>query len=332
MYDNLLAIAEKKLFEKRKISFIDRIKIFICQKRLFLNDDFFWTYGLLLDSLSLYKKDSLLIKKFNNFKRKKFKIRSIDDSLSVYVFIKNKHLFNEKDILNLSNNMFSYLKEYLNDIIPYKKSEPNLIYIDTLGMVCPFLTVYAKLVDDEKINEWMLYQFKAFLMFSKDENSNFLYHGFDKKSKKKYGEITWGRGYGWLLFGLSKVIIELETNTKIYKELKKIYLDLINQIKNYQREDGGFSWKLIDINSHLDTSATSFILYSLLILSNLTSDYDKMIKKMMECLKNNITSNGVDNSSCECKGFGNYPQKFGCYIWSLAPTLSSIKLYGDYYE
>lgn len=338
MIDQLTKQVQLGLY-KNSVSMKQFLKFFIQHHRFPKKDLFFWPHGLLLHSLKTAGTDDtykLILDDFKKWESQNFRISSFDDALSVYVFMSCQELLEKKKVSLLAEHMLSYLSDFRNQAIPYKKQEKDYIYIDLLGMVCPFLCQYGVINHSPEIIDWGLSQFELFFEHGKDSKYGYLYHGYSLATSSKMGIHSWGRGYGWMLFGLIEVAsILLEYDNVRYQKVVQYYLSVIQETLLYQKEDGGFSWQLSAMDGQTDTSATAMILYSMLQarkLGIIDQEYDSQIQKAILLLSKFVQDGKVYSCSSECGGFGIYPQVFGSYPWSIAPTLSCLKVYGDIYE
>lgn len=314
--------SQKELKNINKLKPKELIIKFLKNKKIMTNDKLFWpnaliTYGLIMNS-------DIQTKMYMNKKIKEF-----DDALMIYIYMKNDNLFNKKNVEELSYKMYKSLERYYNKVIPYRKTMEDEIFIDILGMVPPFLCLYGLKNDNKEIINWAIMQYKEFILNGFDNQIKLPFHTYNKLTKEKKGIVGWGRSIGWILFGLSECI-ECLNNSKYkseYSQLLKYYKDIFESASRYIREDGGFSWQIISKEAHLDTSATSMILMSLLTLKKkkIINEYDEYIEKILSCTIKNINDGKVINCSAECRGIGLYPQKYSSYAWSLGPTLYCLK-------
>ncbi len=291
-----------------------------------------WPNGLILMALALdyklYHNDEikLIIEKyFQAWKKKKFKMTQIDNALSVYALMQVEDDISLEKIEVLEKKMYDLIINYPIDDeknLPYRKQRNELIYIDTLGIVCPFLCKYGVKYKNKESIDLGVMQFKNFLKNAIDSRTGLPYHGYNTKKKYKEGIIGWGRGIGWILIGLIECI-EILREGEDYEFLKKSYQEMISKVMNYQTEQGFFTWQLECLEGHIDSSATSMIGYSLckaMLLNILGKEYSEKIDKITKAL-DNLTINGkVNEASGECGGFSVYPQKYDSYPWSIAPT------------
>lgn len=173
--------------------------------------------------------------------------------------------------------------------IPYRPTQKTgHVYVDGIGMICPFLTMYGVKFGNERAIKLALTQIKNMLEYGMDAKTGLPYHGFRYENKEKYGIIGWGRAVGWLLMGMKGVLywlregnVEKDCSGKAisgegegkksiaqeygaeYRELKKAFFQLLKAVESYQRADGGFSWQLEAMEGPADSSATAMIAQAL---------------------------------------------------------------------
>lgn len=334
MDNNKLLHNTIRLLNKNNKKTFSKIKFFIKYNKKYKIDYMFWPNALLLyplivlnnkESKKYINKQLELINKNNNI------ILNFDDGLFIYLLMKYIPN-NNSQIKKLEKNLFLYAKDYYNKVIPYRKNNPDFSLIDNLGMICPFLCLYGKNENNHNIIEWSIMQFEEFINNCYDKKSGLLYHGYNINTKKTFGALGWGRAMAWILLGLSESIVTLKNDEQYFKKLLDKYKLLINNVKRYINPTGGFDWIMSDKNEHLDTSVTSIILLTLLNLKKekiIKEEYDNIIESLYKCLSNNTINGKVINCSAECKGLGNYPQKYGSYSWSVGPTFACVLLYNE---
>lgn len=331
---NELVKMDIKLLKKNNKKYFTKIKFFLKNRKKYIANYMFWPNALLFYPLLILNNNiskKYIRKQLKIVNRNKNVISNFDDGLLVYLFMKYLPE-DDSQVLILENNLFNFTKDYYNKIIPYRKFNQNLSLIDNLGMICPFLCFYGKKNNKYDIVEWSIMQFDDFFNNCYDKKTGLLYHGYNIKTKEKLGILGWGRAMAWILLGLSESIITLKNEKKYLDLLLPKYNLLINNIRNYIKPDGGLGWILSNENEHLDTSATSIILLTLLMLKKeaiIKEEYNDLIQSLYKCLNDNIVKGKVINCSAECKGLGVYPQKYGSYSWSVGPTLACVILYND---
>ncbi|MBE6149309.1 MAG: hypothetical protein E7170_01125 [Firmicutes bacterium] len=311
----------------------------LLNRKIILNDISFWPNSLIIYYFSLLNDNNaneLIIRQFSLWKKKKFKIHNFDDILMAYIFMRREDLFSKRELNDLLVSVNDSIADYKGKSIPYRPDYSDDIFIDILGMIPPYLCLYGINYEKKEYINWALTMFDDFFKYGMSEKYNLPYHAFSNETKEKKGIIGWGRSLGWMLFGLSESIAILHNNSNNnYKSLLNKYYEMLDKSLSYIRTDGGFSWQLFSIDGHLDTSATSLILLSMLTLKNeriLDEKYDFVITNIFNCLCKNIKYDKVINCLSECRGLGMYPQIYDSYSWSVAPTLSCIYYMIRYYN
>ena len=100
---------------------------------------------------------------------------------------------------------------------------------------------------------------------------------------------------------------------------------LAETVAPYQRKDGYFAWQLQAAEGPADTSATGMICAALRqgigmgILDEAV--YGQIVQVGRIALEKSEKNGRVYHCSGECEGFGQYPQRYDAYPWSLGPAL-----------
>ena len=93
--------------------------------------------------------------------------------------------------------------------IPYRKTLPHIRFVDTIGLVCPFL--HQCDFSDLAIRQIEEYDHCLW-------EEVFPPHAYDLASHKPLGVFDWARGWGWYVLGLyrnCRFTWKQETNTKL---------------------------------------------------------------------------------------------------------------------
>lgn len=109
------------------------------------------------------------------------------------------------------------------------------------------------------------------------------------------------------------------------ERLREPFVGLVDTVLHYQRPDGAFSWQLQALEGPADTSVTGMICAALkegIELKILVGEnYRQAFRRGREALRKSVHDGKVYDCSGECEGFGQYPQRYGAYPWSLGPAL-----------
>lgn len=274
-------------------------------------------------------------------------LQSLEDTLSGAALLWLYGETGETRYRRGAHRMMKYLLDHERDeegSLPYRPKQKNgYVLSDMLGMVCPFLTRYAKMAKEDPFGgEWdphttknarelAFTQIDNFFRYGIDEESGLPFHGYVGTSGKKLGIIGWGRAVGWTLTGLAAVLESAGKNSPEYERFLGYYEALTEKVWKYQYEDGLFGWQLAEYENekekpHADTSATAMILNAVCIAERALGREDPAIKERIEkgvsALEKEIRGGCVMNASAECLDIGVHPQIYGAYPWSLGPALS----------
>lgn len=244
--------------------------------------------------------------------------------------------------------------------IPYRPAQKNgHIYVDGIGMMCPFLTMYGVKYGNRAAVDLALTQVKNMLAYGMDAKKGLPYHGFQYEKREKCGIIGWGRAVGWLLMGLQGALYWLREGDAAdreeggfgwtghgqaaqeycgeYEELRKAFLGLLEAVKPYQREDGGFSWQLEAMEGPADSSATAMIARAVQFAVECgwtdavksgaiykEKDAREMLRDAALFLEDSEKEGRIYRCLGECLGFSQHPQAYGAYPWALGVALEVL--------
>ncbi len=196
----------------------------------------------------------------------------------------------------------------VNSTIPYRKQLPNIRFVDTLGLICPFLHACGW-------NELAVKQIKEYDDFLL--NGVFPPHAFNKKSQTPMGIYDWNRGLGWYILCL----IETETLERNHERI----LHLANSLIPYQRIDGGYNCMFFNPLERFESSGTALIGLLYIKAYELSNElkYLAIAQNIERSLMKATRRNGaVDYAQGDTKGIGFYSRTF-----SIMPFAQGMTLY-----
>jgi len=303
-----------------------------------------WPSGLLANALVAYYQNHLsleislvikhaLINYYKRFIRSRQKFHYLDNVVAGYALIDLHQRTGDEQFKEVLDQMIKYLKQHPVDgegSLPYRSAHNNMhIYVDAIGMICPFLCKYGFTYGDANATNLAIKQIKNFCRNGIDTRSGLPYHGYEYKSQTRYGIIGWGRACGWLMMGMVDSLIHMDKNNADYDEIKQTFRRLVDKVEAYQRDDGFYPWQLPAREGPIDTSATAMILYA--IARGIENDiligiHRSRLLRGWDALINAVEDGKLCNCLAECGGFGIYPQKYDAYPWSLGPALSLFSI------
>jgi len=143
----------------------------------------------------------------------------------------------------------------------------NWSWCDSLFMAPPAWVRLTAATGDEKYlafavtNWWRTTDF----LYDKDEHLFFRDSTFFKKKEANGKKVFWGRGNGWVLAGLVRVLQFLPTNHPDRPRFEQLFKDMSAKILTCQQADGLWRASLLDPASYplKETSGSGFYTYAL---------------------------------------------------------------------
>lgn len=179
-------------------------------------------------------------------------------------------------------------------------------YVDTLGMVCPFLIKYHQTYGSPEMFELAKRQFDEFYKYGIHERTGLPVHCFKPDSGMPLGAYGWGRGCGWLALALDESIALLDGKDEYADVLKERAEQLIKALLPYQNEDGSFNAIIGVKDSRRESSATAMI-GGLLCRMGYRKEAEKCLSYLMKVTRRN---GEVDFVQGDTMGIGNYSRRF----------------------
>ncbi|MGN1478367.1 MAG: glycoside hydrolase family 88 protein [Acutalibacteraceae bacterium] len=196
--------------------------------------------------------------------------------------------------------------------VPYS-ADSDIRFVDTVGMVCPFLIKYALTYDEPKALKAAVSIIKEYADNAIHESIGLPAHCFNAKTGAPLGIYGWGRGCGWWACGLAESFAVLnETGADEYISEKTLILGLMLKfakcIAGYQSANGAFDRNVLAASGE-DSSATAmlalFLAYTgkLSKITQYTDCAEKAMKYIYSCTRRDGT---VDYSQGDTMGIGFY--------------------------
>lgn len=210
---------------------------------------------------------------------------------------------------------------YVNDI----KSDER--YVDTIGLVCPFLACYGMTYGKPEYVAMAITQLRAFSEYGLDKNSCLPNHAYSASSKLPLGVYGWGRGTGWYTLGLIDTFKELpegEDKQWLKEHLRKIadcYL-------SFQHADGGFD-HIMQLRNGYDSSATAALAYfyreCAAVFNNFA--YEKAAEQCLDKLRKVTRITGaIDWCQGDTKGIGVFSQTYDIMPFAQGMALRAMNI------
>ncbi len=234
------------------------------------------------------------------------KITSVDFALLGYAVLSSPAADSEK-LRPAMDGIYSFLIAAEKDgTVPYNNNLQNIRFVDTVGMICPFLYAYAAVYSCPEAAALAKRQAEEYIKNGMHEGIFLPVHCFDKESGAPLGIYGWGRGCGWLALGLAESIKYAPDGDREYLlEASKKYA---GALLRFQSGDG--SWcRQTAARDTAETSATAMIGYFMSCLYEIcgNDEYKKSSLAARAALMSRTRKNGkIDYAQGDTLGIGFY--------------------------
>lgn len=198
--------------------------------------------------------------------------------------------------------------------IPYNESIPEYRFVDTVGMICPFMIKYALTYSCDEYISLAMKQIREYREHGINEEIKIPFHSFKEESFEPLGVCGWGRGCAWWAIGLVdslRTLLDSDGHNREKAELLKLSIEFLDALKKYIHEDGTVD-RIVLCFSVQDSSACAMLAYCYAYMAELldNDEYKKLAKKMTEKIRTVTRRNGViDFAQGDTHGIGFYSEK-----------------------
>ena len=207
-------------------------------------------------------------------------------------------------------------------------SNKNNRYVDTLGLVCPFLVLYDNTYKTTKYSQLAILQIEKFEENGMFKDTFLPIHSYEITNNLPIGVYGWGRGTGWFILGLMDTFLELKQSLEKGR-LKELIFHCADYYLQFQREDGGFGIFLQN-NKTYDSSATAVFAYFYARCFEMNKDekYFFALEKSLEKLKMFTRRNGaLDYCQGDTVDVGIFSQRLDIMPFAQGMMLRAMKIF-----
>lgn len=210
--------------------------------------------------------------------------------------------------------------------VPYNTAIPHIRFVDTIGMICPFLFKYAYEYGQESAALLALRQIEEYYEYGMHPLLGLPVHCFDVNTASPLGIYGWGRGCGWLAEGLmdsyqtacayTKTSCGIADNSpgapeRVCETLLPLMRRLADAVGRFQMDNGGWD-RQIPLRQTGETSATAMLRWYMTRMHTITGEekYAVSARKAQDYLMLCTRRNGsVDFAQGDTPGIGLYSEK-----------------------
>ncbi|OLR62164.1 hypothetical protein BHF69_05390 [Anaerostipes sp. 992a] len=250
-------------------------------------------------------------------------VNRVDYAMLAYVILKTTS--DPKKIYPAMKKMVNVIEGNLcsDGMISYSQgNQSKYRYVDTLGMVCPFLTLYGRIYNCSQYIILAIEQIKKYHCHGFLHGTQLPCHAYNVENNLPVGIYGWGRGTAWYFIAVLDTWKELsESNQR--NELKSYLYEAAQTYTKYQQNDGGFN-TILQGGGQYDSSITAAMAYFFQSCSNIFSEKrykdiaEKSISKLMTVT---MKSGAVDVCQGDTHGLGIFSQ-----IYDVMPFAQGLLL------
>jgi len=260
-----------------------------------------------------------------------FEFNKIDQSLFGLVFLRLFTITSVEKYIRAADRVYNFIcTDFMlesRSLILYRK-ESKVGFVDTLGMVCPFLYYYAEEKKNTNARDLANKQLFFFINNALESDSNLPFHALDLECNLKIGPTNWSRGLGWFLIGLSYSLKFSNTENNLYYKSFDDLFNLINKRLDKIKVKGLYWSQFLGHtnDNSVDTSATLMFYYA-----RLTASKKLDVEEFNALLKGSINKKGyIFNSTGDTIYINKYSRQKGYSEITqglLVSIISNIKQY-----
>lgn len=262
-----------------------------------------------------------------NWKRLIYKV---DFAMLAYALLKSTSVEQYEEIRPAMAEVVKMIESHLTSegIISYSEGKnANRYFVDTLGMVCPFLSLYGRIYHKPQYTRLALKQLHYFSRNGMLEQTMLPCHAIDADSHLPLSLFGWGRGTAWYVFGLIDSYSELEdSNDK--EELRQFIISAANSYKVFQNTDGGFC-TILQGGGVYESSVTAVMAYFYRVCAEVfgNSEYKAVSDRCLERLmKATMRDGAIDCCQGDTHGIGSFSQTFDIMPFAQGMALRGIRV------
>ena len=194
--------------------------------------------------------------------------------------------------------------------IPYGGNE-NICFVDTVGLVCPFLVKYGIMNGNDSAVLAAVDVINSFYEKGIHKELGLPIHCFDNSNNAPLGIYGWGRGCGWWAVGLAdtyRVLLQADGFESEKKSVLEKIIEFADAITRFQCKNGAFDRNVLCFSGE-DSSATAMLAYFLAYAAEITGNdkYKNSAEKAVNYIYSVTRRSGiVDWSQGDTIGVGFY--------------------------
>lgn len=223
-----------------------------------------------------------------------------------------------------SSRMFLETLKTARGTLAYRRRQPAVRYVDTIGLACPLAAACAAYTGREEYWELAVKQVEEYDV-ALLAGSAFPAHGFEMERGYPLGLYDWSRGIGWYALGLCELyrLMSAHGRPEAEKMAGRI-LALARELLPLRKRNGGFGWMVGRPESVFESSGTALMGYLMLTAYRISAEpcFLDAAFGVEKALMGVTRRNGaLDMCQGDTKGIGMYSD-----VWGVMPFAQGMAL------
>ena len=229
--------------------------------------------------------------------------QSVDAALLAYALLRTAN--DVEQIRPAMDAMYAFLRDSVSGgTIPYTSKAAGVRFVDTVGMVCPFLYLYGKTYDCAEAQTLCMAQLVEYAQKGLHPALYLPVHAFRRGNGAPLGIYGWGRGCGWYALTLAEM-------TRCGADVQMFAVPFAEALLSVQQKNGAFSRQLL-AEGGTESSATAMLGHFLFVQSaaSHSETFRQSAARAFSAVVAVTQRNGmVDMAQGDTKGVGFYSSR-----------------------
>jgi unsaturated rhamnogalacturonyl hydrolase len=178
---------------------------------------------------------------------------------------------------------------------PQHPDYSSYLYVDCMEVDAPFFCHLAAVTGENAYYDFAAEQLLGYAALLFDDQTGLFYHQYNGETQQVNGAF-WGRGNGWALLGLLKMLKRLPQTHPAYAKAAGLYTRLAASLVRLQHADGSWSTVLDHPETYREASLPAMFGYGIqkgIAAGLLPETYTRAVTQAWEAVQEALTADGL---------------------------------------